>query len=205
MSSPYSDSLDASSAPAWKPEVDDRIIGAVTDVDEFDGGQYDPAPVLTISVTDPSSTLEGEPLAIGEEYRVFGFSAVLRNEIEKTQPQVGDVVGVKYIGLAEKRKAGQSPAKLFKFKVFERGAYGQAMEEGRKAALAGTPTPTPEAVVQAEPVPDAEAEAAARLAAAEAELARLRAAQPTPQVPTTAPSPAETAAQQVPVTNEAPF
>jgi hypothetical protein len=64
-------------AQAWKPEVGDKLIGEITDLDEREN-EYGVYPIVTI-VTDE-----------GEELAVHGFHTVLRNELAKRRPRVGD-------------------------------------------------------------------------------------------------------------------
>lgn len=115
----YSERLDSASSPAWKASTGDKIIGFVVDRDtyETDFGETD---VLTIQVSDSASTLNGQPLGVGDEYRVFGYGTVLSRDFAKHDPQIGDVVGIKFVGVAEKSRPGQQPAKIYRFRVFER-------------------------------------------------------------------------------------
>src|SRR5207244_9608199 len=80
----YQDALDAPEAEPWRPEVGEKLVGEVVEVDEFTG-DYGTAPTVTIQPEDG-----GEPL------KVFGFGTVLKDKIERANPQVGDIVGVKF-------------------------------------------------------------------------------------------------------------
>jgi hypothetical protein len=122
----YSARLDSASAPPWKASPGDKIIGSVIDRDTYEG-DFGETAVLTIQVSDPASTLDGQPLETGDEYRVFGYGTVLSRDIAKYDPQIGDLVGIKFVGNAEKSRPGQQPAKIYRFRVFERvGAVASA-------------------------------------------------------------------------------
>ncbi len=147
--SSYGDRLDAASAPAWKPEVGDKLIGYIVDIDTYETQFGQDAPVITIQCSDASSTLEGRPIAIGDEFRVFAFAQVLAKEIAKCEPEIGDVVGVKFIGVAEKAKPGQQPARIFRFKVFERGSGAAVVQQQPAAAGQEQQEPEPNPVLDA--------------------------------------------------------
>lgn len=81
------DRLDSFAQP-WRPEVGDKLIGEITDLDEREN-QYGTYPVVTV-LTD-----EGEELAF------HAFHTVARNELAKRRPQVGDRIGIAYHGKPE--------------------------------------------------------------------------------------------------------
>lgn len=139
------DRLDAPMAEAWMPEEGDKLIGIVTDIDTRSSEYGDDYTILTIETED------------GEAWAFHAFRTVARNEVAKANPQVGDKVGVKYLGVSTKEPPkGQSAPHLYRVIVFERGAFGQAAEAGKLAALS-----------QASPSAVAAAEAAAMEAAAQ--------------------------------------
>jgi hypothetical protein len=76
-------------AEAWRPKPGAKVIGEVIDVDtrttEF--GVY---PMITIR-TDG-----------GDEIAVHGFHTVLRNELAKRPPRLGERLGIKYLGKHDK-------------------------------------------------------------------------------------------------------
>jgi hypothetical protein len=80
------DRLEANAEP-WKPNVNDNdtVVGTVIDVDsrttEF--GMY---PIVTVA-TDA-----------GDEVAVHAFHTVLKNEFAKRPPQLGERLGIKYLG-----------------------------------------------------------------------------------------------------------
>jgi hypothetical protein len=77
--------LDATqAAAAWRPAPGDTIIGELADVGERDNG-YGPYPILTLLTDDGAIS-------------VHCFHEVLRSELAKLSPQVGECIGIKYIG-----------------------------------------------------------------------------------------------------------
>jgi hypothetical protein len=93
-------------AEAWRPEPGDALIGEVVDLDERDSEYGDvPYPIVTVLTDD------------GNEVAFHGFHTIARRELAKKQPQVGERIGIKYIGPASTTKAGMSPAQLYKIVV----------------------------------------------------------------------------------------
>jgi hypothetical protein len=80
------DRLDKTYAPAWKPEPGEKIIGELISVDERLGYNDEPYPILTLRQND------------GGELAVHAFHSVLRNEVGKLNPQLGETIAVKYQG-----------------------------------------------------------------------------------------------------------
>ncbi len=93
-SSSLADRLQRGAAPGWRPEVGDAVIGTVVDIDEalsnFGEGVY---PVITIARDDDST-----------EVAVHAFHTVLKHEVAKKRPQVGDRIGIKYLGVPQGKK-----------------------------------------------------------------------------------------------------
>jgi hypothetical protein len=79
--------LDSFAEP-WKPNPGDRVVGQVVDVDsrttEF--GTY---PIVTLA-TDSG------------EVAVHAFHTVAKNEFAKRPPQLGERLGIKYLGKSDK-------------------------------------------------------------------------------------------------------
>ena len=82
------DRLD-SSAEAWKPNVDDSVIGTVLAVDErtTEFGTY---PIVTLMTDD------------GDEVAVHAFHTVLKSEFARRPPVDGERLGIKYLGKSPK-------------------------------------------------------------------------------------------------------
>jgi hypothetical protein len=81
-------------ATGWRPKAGDRIEGRITSID-VRHGEYEPYPIITI--VDEG----GEPVA------VHAFHDVLRNELAKLQPEVGDRLVVVYRGQKEGRSGSR--------------------------------------------------------------------------------------------------
>lgn len=74
----------------WKPVPGGKVIGRVIEVDVLSskfGGSY---PLVTIE-TD-----------LGEQIAVHGFHSVLKSELARKRPKVGDRLGIKFLGQSEK-------------------------------------------------------------------------------------------------------
>jgi hypothetical protein len=95
------DSLHEDSGTAWMPADDDDqpkgIQGRVTYVTTIEAdAKYGGGDIPLIQVQDKS-----DPEL---EWSVRGYHTVLRNQIEKVDPQVGDFVAIRYFGEKENRK-----------------------------------------------------------------------------------------------------
>jgi hypothetical protein len=80
-----SDQLDSGHAPAWKPDPGAKLIGELITVDERLGYNDQPYPILTLRCADG-------------DVAVHAFHSVLRNEVGKQNPQIGETVAIKYAG-----------------------------------------------------------------------------------------------------------
>ena len=85
--SKFEDRLEAGLAPAWRPDKDDPdvLIGTVVDIQQGTS-DYEPYPLLVIEQEN------------GEEKAVHGFHTVLKNELIRQRPQIGERIGIKYLG-----------------------------------------------------------------------------------------------------------
>ena len=75
---------------AWMPEAGDKLIGRVVEVDMLEsrfGGSY---PFVVLETDD------------GEQVAVHGFHAVLKGELARKRPKVGDRLGIKFLGQGAK-------------------------------------------------------------------------------------------------------
>jgi hypothetical protein len=126
--SQYEDALDLEGV-AWTPTKDEtqprKIIGQVVDLDERDSEYGDPYQVISLQTEDETV------------WSVHCFHTTSRNAVKRLAPQVGDVIGVKYVGVGEAKK-GQNAPHIFRFKVFERGSFGAATEQATINRVAGT-------------------------------------------------------------------
>ena len=85
--------MDGSGAEAWVPEDDgDGLVGRVIKVGVVrsdypdESGNRPSCPVVTLETKD------------GEQWRVIGYSSVLRRELMDAAPGVGDLCAVKFFG-----------------------------------------------------------------------------------------------------------
>ena len=81
------DQLNRPPAKGWRPDVGDRVIGPISDVTTATS-QFspDPYPVLRVETQDG-------PVS------VHAFHAVLKSEVARLRPTVGDTMGIKYLGV----------------------------------------------------------------------------------------------------------
>lgn len=88
-----SERLEQDLAPAWRPDQEDEdiLIGQVVSI-EMGTSEYGPYPLLVVRQED------------GTEKAVHAFHTVLRNELVKHRPNVGEKIGIKYLG---KQKAAE--------------------------------------------------------------------------------------------------
>jgi hypothetical protein len=88
VSTNLSDRLDESFAEAWKPEPGDKLIGVVTELAEREN-EYGRYPIVTVRTED------------GDELAFHAFRTVAKNELARCRPEVGDRIGIKYLGKPE--------------------------------------------------------------------------------------------------------
>ena len=91
-SSRITERLNRDTAPGWRPEPGDEIIGAVIAVDVASSKYNGNYPVVTVLTED------------GQEVAVHGFHSVLKSEFQRKQPRINDTLGVKYVGIPEGKK-----------------------------------------------------------------------------------------------------
>lgn len=104
------DRLDKGFAQGWRPEVGDKITGTITEISEMEsqfGGTY---PIVVVATDN------------GDEVAVHAFHTVLKANIARQRPQVGDRIGIKYFGRDEHK--GYENYRV----VVERAQPGQAAE-----------------------------------------------------------------------------
>jgi hypothetical protein len=91
-----SDDLDRDYAPAWRPEPGDKLVGTITDISERAGFDGEPYPIITVQTDD------------GSELAFHAFHTVAQTELAKLRPQVGDPLGVKYLGRVQSENSRAS-------------------------------------------------------------------------------------------------
>lgn len=81
------DRLESGLPSAWRPDQDDPdiLVGEVVEI-EVGTSDYGRYPILVVRQED------------GTEKAVHGFHSVLQNELVKIKPQIGERVGIKYLG-----------------------------------------------------------------------------------------------------------
>lgn len=115
----------------WRPEEGDMILGTVAYVSEGNN-EYNPdRPYPMVAIV----TREGEAVM------VHGFHEVLRNGLERQDPQTGDKIAIKRLEDKDNPN-GREPMKIYNVIVDKRGVLTNA------AAL---PTPNPKALPEGEP------------------------------------------------------
>lgn len=79
--------LESGLPSAWRPDQEDdaTIIGEVVEI-QVGTSDYGSYPLLVIRKDD------------GEEKAIHGFHTVLQNELVRQKPQVGERIGIKYLG-----------------------------------------------------------------------------------------------------------
>jgi hypothetical protein len=70
---------------AWRPSPGDSIEGAVTDLAVRDGGEYEPYPIVTLDTNGGTA--------------IHCFHEVLRNELARRSPKLGDRLKIDYHGV----------------------------------------------------------------------------------------------------------
>ncbi len=90
--------LNAPPAERWEHDPN-PLVGELIARYTFDGGEFEPAEMLVILP-------DGSEVA----YSVLCGKATLRSFVERTDPQVGGQVGIKYAGEATSKKNGKSYA-----------------------------------------------------------------------------------------------
>jgi len=114
MADPLRDELLRPPAEGWRPKPGDVLIGEVVALAEREGFAGLRYPVVEVK------TDEGDYVAI------HAFHVVLRDELERQRPKVGDRLGVAYHGLVEK---GESRYELYRVKVVRIDEHDPARAE----------------------------------------------------------------------------
>lgn len=102
---------------SWRPEPGDEVLGLLKALTRRTTEHSENYPVLTIAPLDGSTWID-----------VHAFHTVLWDEVEKQDPRVGDLVGVRYIGRVAGGKGGDG---------YERYRFGAQ----RLASSSGSPDP----------------------------------------------------------------
>jgi hypothetical protein len=73
----------------------DAVEGVLTGYSIFDGGEYEPAPMISI---DATTIIEGGEKSKPETLRILCGKMVLKRKVEEANLQVGDTVAIFYKG-----------------------------------------------------------------------------------------------------------
>lgn len=97
------DEITEDNGEAWKPaddeDIPEGIQGKVISVSSVETDQkYGGGTVPLLEIQEKS----------GRIWSVRGYHTVLRNQIEKNNPQVGDIVAIKYLGEKDNKKGDNS-------------------------------------------------------------------------------------------------
>ena len=79
-------------AEAWRPKQGEKLIGTVLELSKRETEFSDEPYPLVVVLTDE-----------GREFAVHAFHTVLKAEIARRDPKVGDRLGVKYFGRDEQK------------------------------------------------------------------------------------------------------
>ena len=90
------EALDLPEPEGWNPSPGDKIQGRVMYVTETEGGhpEYGVYPLVAIWTGT-------------EAVALHAFHSTFRNAINRANPQPGDLIGVKYLGLKTENKKGE--------------------------------------------------------------------------------------------------
>ena len=108
-------------AEGWKPNPGDEITGRVIDIAATDGG-WGMYPIVTLRD-------EG-----GTEIAVHAFHDVLKSELARRRPKVGDEVSIKYLGQPNGKNYHAYRVRGGQDASFDWGAFGGQSEERQTSA-----------------------------------------------------------------------
>jgi hypothetical protein len=99
--STVADRLDVDAEP-WLPQPGDKLIGVVLELDVRQDSEYEPYPIVTVQVDEPSTEAGGAAIPLGAQ-RSFAFHTVAKTELERKAPKPGDLLGIAYRGRDEEK------------------------------------------------------------------------------------------------------
>lgn len=91
MTRSIEDRLNSESAPGWRPEPGEQLVGTIVEIGTAHG-DYGEYPLLVVERTD------------GTDVSVHAFHTVLKSELASKRPTEGDVIGIKYLGIPAGKK-----------------------------------------------------------------------------------------------------
>ena len=131
----FEDRLEQGNAPAWRPDQDHpkTIVGTIVDIDQGQSEYQGAYPILTIAVEDPGKFA----IDSGNELAVHGFHSVLRNELIKKKPNIGERIGIIFGGEVETK-----PGSRFKSYLKYTVKVDRASADFNWDSLGADPDPT---------------------------------------------------------------
>lgn len=106
--------------------VGDEISGTIVSLEE-EGPTKDPEPRIVLQTKD------------GDRVRIIASQERLKGLLKGEGPAVGDWVGIRYTGDAEKAVGGRTPAKLFTVVVRRKGSSADGPRKTQPPAGTGEP------------------------------------------------------------------
>lgn len=79
----------------WNPKPGDKVSGIVLDREDGVQGGFEPYTMLTVQTGDDTAV------------NVHCFHSVLRGMVQSKNPQVGDVIAIKYLGKQKSREGAR--------------------------------------------------------------------------------------------------
>lgn len=96
-----SESEDTGYAEAWRPEPGDKIAGRVLAIAMGPDMGYGPYPIVTLD-------------SAGTEYAIHAFHQILRTELARRRPKVGDEIEVTYQGKRSPKSGNGNPFHVYR-------------------------------------------------------------------------------------------
>lgn len=115
---------------AWKPEPGDKIAGKVIGVTQSPDFGYGPYPIVTLNVD-------------GTERAVHAFHHVLRTELARRRPRVGDDLEIVYQGQRKPKSGTNNPFHAYRVQGGQEREFNWDAElpEGEREALGASASP----------------------------------------------------------------
>ena len=114
--------VDREFAEAWRPDPGDKLVGEIVELGQRSGYDDELYPIVTVRQDD------------GVELAAHCFHTVLRNELAKLRPQVGQRVAIRYDG---QKDPGGGRSRYHSYRVatdsvpaFSWGAFGADGDPG---------------------------------------------------------------------------
>jgi hypothetical protein len=86
--------MEMATAPAWRPESGDTIVGEIVGLKMGDGGEYGPYPIVVLKTIGGT----GGPM----HFAVHAFHTLLREALKELKVEMGSRIVITYLGTMEK-------------------------------------------------------------------------------------------------------